>query len=99
MQHAPQFMAKTALALTGVALLAGCAGTGPDRKVVSESPAQIEYSAWCGSQNCISKENVTRMAEQHCQANGQGAKLMDWVHEEKDIGRGDRFTYKFNCVR
>jgi hypothetical protein len=92
-------MPKTGLALMGLGLLAGCAAIGPDVKVVSESPAQIEYSAWCGSQNCISKENVTRMAEQHCQDNSKSAKLVDWVLEEKDIGRGERFTYKFNCVR
>jgi hypothetical protein len=39
------------------------------------------------------------MAEQHCQANGSSAKMVDWVLEEKDIGRGERFTYKFNCAR
>jgi hypothetical protein len=89
----------SAAKLAGLALLAGCAGTGPDVKVVSESPAQIEYTAWCGSQNCLSKENITRMAEQHCQANGTSAKMVDWVLEEKDIGRGERFTYKFNCAR
>jgi hypothetical protein len=99
MQHVPQVMPKTGVGLMGLGLLAGCAAIGPDVKVVSESPTQIEYSAWCGSQNCISKENVTRMAEQHCQDNGKSAKLVDWVLEEKDIGRGERFTYKFNCVR
>jgi hypothetical protein len=100
-RHAPQLALASGPAggLIALALLAGCAGTGPDVKVVSESPAQIEYTAWCGTQNCISRENITRMAEQHCQANGTNAKMVDWVLEEKDIGRGERFTYKFNCAR
>jgi hypothetical protein len=96
----PRYAAvATAAKLASLALLAGCAAIGPDVKVVSESPTQIEYTAWCGTQNCITKENITRMAEQHCQANGTSAKMVDWVLEEKDIGRGERFTYKFNCAR
>jgi hypothetical protein len=79
--------------------LAGCAQTGPDVKVLSESPAQIEYSAWCGSQNCISRENVSRMAEQHCQENGRSATLIGSEKAEEDIGRGERYVYKFNCAR
>ena len=84
--------------LLGLITLGGCAMTGPDVKVLSESPTQIEYSAWCGTQQCISRQNVTRMAEQHCAENGKTAKLVDHAMEEEDIGRGERFVYKFSCV-
>jgi hypothetical protein len=85
--------------LTSLIMLAGCVQTGPDVKVLSESPAQIEYTAWCGAQNCISRANVTAMAELHCQQNGQSAKLVDAAKAEDDIGRGERFVYKFTCAR
>jgi hypothetical protein len=89
----------TALRVTALFTVAGCAMTGPDVKVLSESPAQIEYSAWCGAQMCISRQNVTAMAEQHCAQNGQGAQLVDAAKVEEDLGRGERFVYKFNCLR
>ena len=89
----------TALRITALFTVAGCAMTGPYVKVLSESPAQIEYSAWCGAQMCISRTNVTAMAEQHCAQNGQGAQLVDAAKVEEDLGRGERFVYKFNCLR
>jgi hypothetical protein len=89
---------RTALLMSLIAL-AGCVQTGPDVKVLSESPAQIEYTAWCGAQNCISRANVIAMAEQHCQQSGLSAKLVDAAKAEDDIGRGERFVYKFNCAR
>jgi hypothetical protein len=88
-----------ALRVTALLAVGGCAMTGPDVKVVSESPAQIEYSAWCGAQTCISRQNVTAMAEQHCAQSGQGAQLVDAAKAEEDLSRGERFVYKFNCMR
>src|SRR2546430_13395780 len=85
---------RWALLLVTVGL--GVCGTADDEfRVLSYTPAGIEYSVWTGAH---SREVVADMAQQYCQREGKKAQIIDSEVAEKHIFKGSRVVYRFNCV-
>jgi len=75
--------------------LCGCSTSDDEFRVLSYTPAGIEYSVWTGAH---SREVVTDMAQQYCQREGKKAQIIDSEVAEKHIFKGSRVVYRFNCV-
>ena len=76
--------------------LCGCGTADDEFRVLSHTPAGIEYSVWTGAH---SREAVADMAQQYCQREGRNAQLKDSEIAEKHLVKGSRVVYRFNCVR
>jgi hypothetical protein len=74
--------------------LCGCAADD-EMRVLSYTPAGIEYSAWTGA---YSRQAVTDLAQQYCQREGKKAQIIDSETAEKHLFKGSRVVYRFNCV-
>jgi hypothetical protein len=76
--------------------LCGCITTADDEmRVLSYTAAGIEYSAWTGA---YSRQAITDLAKQYCQREGKTAQIVDSETAEKNIFKGSRVVYRFNCV-
>jgi hypothetical protein len=75
--------------------LCGCGTADDEFRVLSYTPAGIEYSVWTGAH---SREVVADMAQQYCQREGKKAQIIDSEVAEKHIFKGSRVVYRFNCV-
>jgi hypothetical protein len=76
--------------------LCGCITTADDEmRVVSYTSAGIEYSAWTGA---YSSKAIADLAQQYCQREGKTAQIIDSETAEKNIFKGSRVVYRFNCV-
>src|SRR5262244_1881568 len=64
--------------------LCGCGTADDEFRVLSYTPAGIEYSVWTGAH---SREVVTDMAQQYCQREGKKAQIIDSEVAEKHILR------------
>ena len=65
-------------------------------RVLSYTTAGVEYSAWTGA---YSRQAMTDMAQQYCQREGKKAQIIDSEIAEKNLFKGSRVVYRFNCVR
>jgi hypothetical protein len=74
--------------------LCGCAADDEFR-VLSYTPAGIEYSVWTGAH---SREAVADMAQQYCQREGKKAQIINSEVAEKNLFKGSRVVYRFSCV-
>jgi hypothetical protein len=76
--------------------LCGCITTAEDEmRVLSYTSAGIEYSAWTGA---YSSKAITELAQQYCQREGKTAQIINSETAEKNIFKGSRVVYRFNCV-
>jgi hypothetical protein len=75
--------------------LCGCGTAGEEFQVLSYTPERIEYSVWTGAH---SRQVVTDMAQQYCQRQGKNAQIIDSEIAEKNLFKGSRVVYRFNCV-
>jgi hypothetical protein len=76
--------------------LCGCITTADDEmRVLSYTSAGIEYSAWTGA---YSSKAIADLAQQYCQREGKTAQIVDSETAEKNIFKGSRVVYRFNCV-
>jgi hypothetical protein len=76
--------------------LCGCITTADDEmRVLSYTSAGIEYSAWTGA---YSSKAIADLAQQYCQREGKTAQIIDSEAAEKNIFKGSRVVYRFNCV-
>jgi hypothetical protein len=76
--------------------LCGCITTADDEmRVLSYTSAGIEYSAWTGA---YSSKAIADLAQQYCQREGKTAQIVDSETPEKNIFKGSRVVYRFNCV-
>src|SRR5262249_32883510 len=75
--------------------LCGCGTADDEFRVLSYTPAGIEYSVWTGAH---SREAVAGMAQQYCQREGKKAQIIDSEVAEKHIFKGSRVVYRFSCV-
>jgi hypothetical protein len=75
--------------------LCGCAADD-EMRVLSYTPAGIEYSAWTGA---YSRQAMADMAQPYCQREGKNARIIDSEIAEKNLFKGSRVAYRFNCVR
>jgi hypothetical protein len=76
--------------------LCGCITTADDEmRVLSYTSAGIEYSAWTGA---YSSKAIADLAQQYCQREGKTAQIVDSETAEKNIFKGSRMVYRFNCV-
>jgi hypothetical protein len=76
--------------------LCGCITTADDEmRVLSYTSAGIEYSAWTGA---YSSKAIADLAKQYCQREGKTAQIIDSETAEKNIFKGSRVVYRFNCV-
>ena len=75
--------------------LCGCGTADDEFRVLSYTPERIEYSVWTGAH---SREVVADMAQQYCQKQGKNAKIIDSETAEKNLFKGSRVVYRFNCV-
>src|SRR5215471_18835694 len=75
--------------------LCGCSTADDEFRVLSYTPERIEYSVWTGAH---SREVVADMAQQYCQKQGKNAKIIDSETAEKNLFKGSRVVYRFNCV-
>jgi len=74
--------------------LCGCAADD-EMRVLSYTPAGIEYSAWTGA---YSRQAIGDLAQQYCQQAGKKAQIIDSETAEKNLFKGSRVVYRFNCV-
>ena len=84
---------RRAILLLSIALC-GCADD--QMKVLATTPEGIEAWAWT---QAYSKQAMTEMAQQYCQRDGRNAQIKDSEIAEKDLLKGSRVVYRFNCVR
>ena len=75
--------------------LSGCGTADDEFRVLSYTPAGIEYSVWTGAH---SREAVADMAQQYCQREGKKAQIINSEVAEKHIFKGSRVVYRFSCV-
>jgi hypothetical protein len=75
--------------------LCGCATADDEMRVLSYTSAGIEYSAWTGA---YSRQAIADLAKQYCQREGKTAQIVDSETAEKNIFKGSRVVYRFNCV-
>ena len=75
--------------------LCGCGTADDEFRVLSYTPAGIEYSVWTGAH---SREAVADMAQQYCQREGKKAQIINSEVAEKHIFKGSRVVYRFSCV-
>ena len=76
--------------------LCGCITTADDEmRVLSYTSQGIEYSAWTGA---YSSKAIADLAQQYCQREGKTAQIIDSETAEKNIFKGSRVVYRFNCV-
>ena len=76
--------------------LCGCITTADDEmRVLSYTSQGIEYSAWTGA---YSSKAIADLAQQYCQREGKTAQIVDSETAEKNIFKGSRVVYRFNCV-
>ena len=76
--------------------LCGCITTAEDEmRVLSYTSQGIEYSAWTGA---YSSKAIADLAQQYCQREGKTAQIIDSETAEKNIFKGSRVVYRFNCV-
>jgi hypothetical protein len=76
--------------------LCGCITTADDEmRVLSYTSAGIEYSAWTGA---YSSKAIADLAKQYCEREGKTAQIIDSETAEKNIFKGSRVVYRFNCV-
>ena len=76
--------------------LCGCITTADDEmRVLSYTSTGIEYSAWTGA---YSSKAIADLAQQYCQREGKTAQIIDSETAEKNIFKGSRVVYRFNCV-
>jgi hypothetical protein len=85
---------KLAVLLISIGLC-GCAADD-EMRVLAYSPAGIEYSAWTGA---YSRQAMADLAQQYCQREGKNAQIIDSEIAEKNLFKGSRVVYRFNCVR
>jgi hypothetical protein len=74
--------------------LCGCAADD-EMRVLSYTPAGIEYSAWTGA---YSRQAMADLAQQYCQRDGKNAQMIDSEIAEKNLFKGSRVVYRFNCL-
>ncbi len=65
--------------------LCGCGTADDEFRVLSYTPAGIEYSVWTGAH---SREAVADMAQQYCQREGKKAQIIDSETAEKNLFKG-----------
>jgi hypothetical protein len=75
--------------------LCGCGTADDEFQVLSYTPERIEYSVWTGAH---SREVVIDMAQRYCQGQGKKAQIIDSETAEKNLFKGSRVVYRFNCV-
>jgi hypothetical protein len=75
--------------------LCGCATADDEMRVLSYTAAGIEYSAWTGA---YSRQAIADLAKQYCEREGKTAQIIDSETAEKNIFKGSRVVYRFNCV-
>lgn len=76
--------------------LCGCITTADDEmRVLSYTSQGIEYSAWTGA---YSSKAIADLAQQYCQREGKTAQIINSETAEKNIFKGSRVVYRFNCV-
>jgi hypothetical protein len=86
---------RPAILLMSIGLY-GCITTADDEmRVLSYTSAGIEYSAWTGA---YSSKAIADLAQQYCQREGKTAQIVDSETAEKNIFKGSRVVYRFNCV-
>ena len=66
-----------------------------EMRVLSYTSTGIEYSAWTGA---YSSKAIADLAQQYCQREGKTAQIIDSETAEKNIFKGSRVVYRFNCV-
>jgi hypothetical protein len=75
--------------------LCGCGTANDEFQILSYTPERIEYSVWTEAH---SREVVADMAKQYCQKQGKNAQIIDSETAEKNLFKGSRVVYRFNCV-
>ena len=66
-----------------------------EMRVLSYTSTGIEYSAWTGA---YSSKAITDLAQQYCQRESKTAQIIGSETAEKNIFKGSRVVYRFNCV-
>jgi hypothetical protein len=67
--------------------------------VTMETPASIELSKWCSARADGCDQAAADEAQAHCRATGLNAQLTGRVLVERSLTKGEKFDYRFNCVK
>lgn len=74
--------------------------TTSDLVVLSSTPASVEFAAWCPSiDDPQCRQKVADAAQAHCRDASQNAQYVRSLVIERNLLRGERVQFVYNCVR